>query len=39
LEKPMRVVSENAYDEVDYENTEFEEESENVFADLKNYNN
>jgi len=38
LEKPMRVVSENAYDEVDFENTEFEvEEKQNVFANLKNY--
>lgn len=39
LEKPMRVVSENAYDEVDFENTEFEEDNDNVFANLKNYNN
>ncbi len=36
LEKPMRVISENAYDEVDYENTEIEaEERPNAFADLK----
>ncbi len=39
LEKPMRVVSENAYDEVDYETTEVEEETTNAFADLKDYNN
>ncbi|QMS85594.1 YceD family protein [Candidatus Xianfuyuplasma coldseepsis] len=37
LEMPMRVISEGAYDEVTYENDEFEEEVTNVFADLKNY--
>lgn len=38
LEKPMRVVSENAYDEVDFENQEFEiDETKNAFASLKNY--
>jgi uncharacterized protein len=37
LEKPMRVVSENAYEKVDYEFEEFDEEIEvdNAFADLK----
>ena len=37
LEKPMRVVSENAYEKVDYEYNEFDEEIEkkNAFADLK----
>ena len=36
LDKPMRVVSKNAYDKVDFENTEFEEEEkQNVFASLK----
>ena len=37
LDKPMRVVSENAHDKVDFENTEFEEEetTTNVFASLK----
>lgn len=39
LEKPMRVVSENAYDEVDYETTEIKEETTNAFADLKDYDN
>jgi len=38
LEKPMRVVSENAYDEVDFGNTEIDEEQENAFADLKKQN-
>jgi uncharacterized protein len=39
LEKPMRILSENAYDEVDFENVEFEEdEPKNAFANLKNYN-
>ncbi len=39
LEKPLRVVSENAYENVDFENTEFEPDDEptNVFASLKNY--
>ena len=37
LDKPMRVVSEGAYDEVDFENTTFEEETDNAFADLKKY--
>jgi uncharacterized protein len=39
LEKPMRVVSEGAYDEVDFENTSFEDEDEvnNAFANLKKY--
>ncbi len=38
LEKPMRVISENAYDKVDFENTEFEvDETPNAFANLKNY--
>lgn len=37
LDKPMRVISENAYDKVDFENTEFEDDDEpnNVFASLK----
>ncbi len=36
LEKPMRVLSPNAYDKVDFENTEFDEdELENAFANLK----
>lgn len=36
LDKPMRVVSENAHEKVDFENTEFEEEeTTNVFASLK----
>jgi len=36
LEKPMRVLSENAYDKVDFGNTDFEEdELDNAFADLK----
>ena len=36
LEKPMRVLSENAYDEVTYETTEIEVvEKENAFANLK----
>jgi len=36
LEKPMRVLSTNAYDKVDFENTEFEEEDlDNAFANLK----
>jgi uncharacterized protein len=39
LEKPMRVVSENAYDEVDYENETFEDEERvnTVFASLKKH--
>lgn len=38
LEKPMRVLSENAYDNMDFENQEFEiDETENAFASLKNY--
>lgn len=36
LEKPMRVLSSNAYDKVNFENTKFEEEDlDNAFADLK----
>ena len=36
LEKPMRVISENAYEKVDYENDDFDdEEITNAFADLK----
>lgn len=36
LDKPMRVVSKDAYDNIDFENTEFEEEeTTNVFASLK----
>lgn len=38
LEKPMRVVSEGAYDEVDFGNTEFTDEPDNAFADLKKHN-
>lgn len=38
LEMPMRVISENAYDNFELDNTEFEEdEIENVFSNLKNY--
>jgi len=39
LEKPMRVVSENAYEEVDYENETFEDEEKvnTVFASLKKH--
>ena len=37
LDKPMRVVSEGAYDEVDFENTTFEDDTESAFADLKKY--
>ncbi len=38
LEKPIRVISENAYEKSDFENIEFEEETkENVFANLINY--
>jgi uncharacterized protein len=38
LEKPMRVLSKNAYDEIDFENQEFEiDEAQNAFASLKNY--
>ena len=41
LEKPMRVVSENAYDNFDPENTEFEDDDHinKAFANLKNYKN
>ncbi|AIO19557.1 hypothetical protein KQ51_01683 [Candidatus Izimaplasma bacterium HR1] len=36
LDKPMRVVSEQAHDKIDFENTEFEEEEkQNAFASLK----
>ena len=39
LEKPMRVVSENAYNEIDYETAEESaDEKENAFANLKNFN-
>jgi len=38
LEKPMRVISEGAYDEVDFGNTEIDEEPDNVFANLKKHN-
>ncbi len=39
LEKPMRVISPNAYEEYDYENTEIEDENINsAFAKLKDYN-
>ncbi len=37
LEMPMRVVSEGAYDEVSFDDDQFEEETTNAFADLKNY--
>jgi len=38
LEMPMRVVSENAYDNFELDNTEFEEdEIGNAFSNLKNY--
>lgn len=39
LEKPMRVVSENAYDEVDFENDTFEDEEviNEAFASLKKH--
>ena len=38
LEKPMRVVSKNAYEKVDFENEEFEiDEDTNAFSKLKNY--
>lgn len=38
LEKPMRVLSENAYEKYDPDNQEFEvDEKENVFAALKDY--
>ncbi len=38
LEKPMRVLSENAYDEIDFQNQDFEvDEKKNAFASLKNY--
>ena len=38
LEMPMRVVSENAYDNFELDNTEFEEdEIDNAFSNLKNY--
>ncbi len=36
LDKPMRVLSENAHEKIDFENTEFdEEETPNAFASLK----
>lgn len=38
LDKPMRVISEGAYDEVDFEPVTFEDEPTNAFADLKKYN-
>lgn len=39
LEKPMRVISPGAYDEFEYENTEFEDDDINsAFAKLKDYN-
>jgi uncharacterized protein len=39
LEKPMRVLSENAYDEIDFQNEDFEiDDKKNTFASLKNYN-
>ena len=39
LEKPLRVLSENAYDEIDFQNEDFEiDDKENMFASLKNYN-
>lgn len=39
LEKPMRVLSENAYDKIDFQNEDFEiDEKKNAFANLKNYN-
>lgn len=38
LEMPMRVISENAYDNFELENTEFDDdEIENAFSNLKNY--
>ena len=38
LEKPMRVLSENAYDNADFENVDFDvDEPKNAFANLKNY--
>ena len=38
LEMPMRVVSENAYDNFELDNTEFDDdEVENAFSNLKNY--
>ncbi len=38
LEMPMRVVSENAYDNFELDNTEFDDnEIENAFLNLKNY--
>lgn len=38
LEMPMRVVSENAYDNFELENTEFDDdEIDNAFSNLKNY--
>lgn len=38
LEMPMRVVSEDAYENFELDNTEFEEdEIENAFSNLKNY--
>ena len=41
LEKPMRVVSKDAYEKVDFENTEIEAEEpiNQAFASLKNYKN
>ena len=37
LEKPMRVLSENAYDKIDFQNEDFEiDEKKNAFASLKN---
>jgi hypothetical protein len=33
----MRVVSEGAYEEVDFENITFEEDTDNAFANLKKY--
>ncbi len=38
LEMPMRVISENAYDNFELDNTEFDDdEVENAFSNLKNY--
>jgi uncharacterized protein len=38
LDKPMRVISEGAYDEVSFETEEFEPEHTNAFANLKKNN-
>jgi uncharacterized protein len=37
LDKPMRVVRDGAYDDVDFENTTFEDDVNDAFADLKDY--